>query len=382
MQKIGFDIKNLWLYGKGIGTFTTNLLLDLNKSSIDINKYEIQLYSPDFNMLGLEYLNHNINGFRKVLTKAPNKLSQLSKLKYDQQTLLACLNINKPEILFSPYFDVPYLWNKPMITTIHDLSILDLKSQYSYLFYQYNSLLLKKCIKQSKFIVTVSDYSKYRIIERFGLKDENVKVIYNKVKPLFNQYDPNTIPSDFAKSTLIRLNLPLEYILYTGGFEMRKNIPLLIHGYLSAAKQTKLPPLVITGIKKDKMISYFMNFFSNHKNIIILDFLEDIELLHIYTGATLIVNTSSYEGFGIPVLEAITLCKPILCSDIPVYKEIGNSLVYYFKNNDVNDFSNQLTCFFKGKFLKHLDNDLKRRADFYNKKNYSELFFNMIDFAL
>jgi len=98
---------------------------------------------------------------------------------------------------------------------------------------------------------------------------------------------------------------------------------------------------------------------------------------YIYKMADLIINTSTYEGFGLPLLEALSLQKTMLCSDIPVYREIGKDAVLYFRNNSIDDLTDKLQGYFTGKYNDIPVNEMKSRADFFNQKNYGIVFLEM-----
>jgi glycosyltransferase involved in cell wall biosynthesis len=377
-MKVAIDLKNLWLYGKGIGTFTLNLLHDLAVGEMPPS-IQLQLHSPSFENKELDFVKNNPR-FQQVITGTFDKKSRLAKLNYDQRVLLKSLAHRQSDVLFSPYFDVPFLWNKPMITTIHDLSILERKQAYGKAFYLYYKTLLQKAVKSSQVIVTVSNYSKDKIIETFGIGDDRVKIIHNKIHPSFLN-SRNQAQGQTAKIKA-RYNLPDEFILYTGGLEARKNIDLLINGIASARrKYSAIPPLVITGVSPGGISSAYKDLMKKDA-IILLGYLPYDDIVSLYSLATLIVNTSSYEGFGIPVLEALTLQKPLLCSDIPVYKEIGKGYVHYFKNNDRESFEEQLLLFFSGKFASFQHSGMAGQAAYFNSKNYSETFFQLINQCL
>lgn len=374
-MKVAIDLKNLWLYGKGIGTFTVNLLNDLaaGEAHPDI---QLQLHSPSFENEELNFVKNNPR-LQRIVTGAFNKKSKLAKLNYDQRVLLRSLSHHQSDVLFSPYFDVPFLWKKPMITTIHDLSILERKEAYGKAFYLYYKILLQKAVKQSQVIVTVSNYSKEKIIETFGIPEDRVKIIYNKIHHSF--FNNHIKGEESAAKVKVQYNLPDEFILYTGGLEARKNIDLLINGIDNARrKYSSIPPLVVTGVSPNAVSSAYKELLKKEA-IILLDYLPYYHIISLYKLATLIVNTSTYEGFGIPVLEGLTLQKPMLCSDIPVYKEIGKDYVHYFKNNDSASFEQQLILFFRGKLSGINQSGMADQAAYFNNKNYSEDFFKMIN---
>ncbi|HEV7332023.1 MAG TPA: glycosyltransferase family 1 protein [Flavisolibacter sp.] len=378
-MKVAFDIKNLWLYGKGIGAFTLNLLQDIATNPPAFDGY-VQLYSPSFEPASLNFVQSQPL-FQKVTTRLIDKKSRLDKVRYDQVSFLSSLQKQKPDLLFSPYFDIPLFWNKPTITTIHDLSIYEGKGSYGKGFYTYYNLLIKKAVRQSSFIITVSAHSKRKLMETFHIPDEKIKIIYNKVQPSFLV---KSAEADKEKLSRVKATyqLPDEFILYTGGLEKRKNIGLLVQGITNAKKKcAAIPKLVITGVGKDNIPPAFRNWLQQ-ENVILLDYLPYESLAGVYKLASLIVNTSGDEGFGIPVLEALTMQKPILCSDIPVYQEVGQEYAFYFRNNDSSSFEQQLIQYFQGKLKLPNPEAMKIRADFFNQKNYSHTFFQLVTHSL
>lgn len=374
---VGIDLKNIWLYGKGIGAFTLNLLHDLAGSDLH-QEITIQLYAPSFEIPELKFLNQH-KRFSLITTYPFDKKSRLQKVYYDQFGLLRYLRKHKPDLFYSPYFDIPFGWQQKLITTVHDLSILEQKENYGRAFHRYYSVLLHKSIRQSTHIITVSDNSAAKLKEVFRLPDEKIRIIYNKAPKQFLNCD-NSLPD--TNELRKKHALPKAFLLYTGGIEARKNIGLLLDGVVAARKKNpEIPPLVVTGITAEKRLGEFRELFHN-KGLIVLDYLPYEEIVALYRMASLIVNTSSYEGFGMPVLEALTVQAPILCTDIPVYREIGKEYAHYFRNNDQADFEQQLCDFFSGKLPALQPQKMQEQADFFNQKNYASLFFNMINHAL
>ncbi|WP_290795059.1 glycosyltransferase family 4 protein [Flavihumibacter sp. UBA7668] len=367
-MKIAVDLKNSWLYGKGISGFTMNLLQDLAK--ISPLGHTVDLFSPAFDTSELKNI-QKIPAFTARPTRLINRESRIHKIWYDQAILLQYLNTSKPDLFFSPYFDLPYLYIGKTISTIHDLAVLDLSNQYGKLFSAYYSILLNKCVRESAYILTVSDYSRNRLIDKFNIPGNRIHVFYNKVHPAF-------------KESSIEISLPAlpgEFLLYTGGLDKRKNISLLIQGYQAAKREfSSIPPLVITGISKENIEKHWSGILQL-ENVIPLEYLSFPEIVALYRKATLLVNTSGYEGFGMPVLESLTVGKPIICSDIDVFREIGQDLVYYFKSHSVESFTAAIVAYFKGQLTSVDPGAMMRRADEFNEQTYGQRFLDLIQSA-
>lgn len=377
-MKVAFDLKNCFLYGRGITNFMINFLNDYKNVFYGLN--ESFILSPDFDFINSTN-KHVFDSFIKLPTPFINKYSKVSKLFYDQYYFKNTVERLKPDLLFSPYFDIPYFYNGSIITSIHDLSILLLKSSYSYFFYKYYETLLRKSVKQSSKILTVSEFSKNDILNHFPtLHDEDIIVIYNKSSNSIINYSKNQISYTQKYIDKYELyNLPKNFILYTGGFEKRKNISLLINGYLKALQNnSSVPPMVFTGVN-EKSISDFGLLNYNNKYLIFLDYVPDEILPLLYKNADLVVNTSQYEGFGIPILDALTMKRPILCSNLPVYNEIASDLPIYFKNNDIQDFTDKLSLFYSGKIPYPELDKYYLRSVFFNFKTYKEEIINLFN---
>lgn len=364
-MKLAIDLKNCWLYGKGIAGFTMNLLGDIAQE--DSTGIDIQLLSPGFDTPMLSPLS-KIPKFHLKSTQLINKESRFQKIVYDQVWLLNHLKKIKSDILFSPYFDLPFFYKGKSVTTIHDLAVMDLKNQYGRAFSTYYSTLLKKCIHQSSYILTVSDDSKMKLLQRFNIPEGKVKVFYNKVNPAFHRNENHVLLPD----------LPGDFILYTGGIERRKNISLLIEGFLYAkAKCKSIPNLVITGVRPEHLAGEWSKYL-NAEGVIRLSYLSTDQMVALYRKATILVNTSGYEGFGLPVLETLTVGKTLICSDIGAYREIGEDHVHYFKNGDQQQFTSLLIDFFQGKLDEPDTFKMKSRARFFNDQSYGRQFINLI----
>lgn len=378
-MKAAFDLKNLWLYGKGIGTFSLNLLHDVAASTAHPNVC-VQLYSPSFDSPSLDFVKANPR-FQKIPTGPIQKKSRVDKVKYDQWTLPNSLRRHKPDVLFSPYFDIPLLWNKPAVTTVHDLSIFEGKEGYGAGFYLYYKMLLQKALRQSSFIVTVSHFSKKKIVETFSVPEEKIKIIYNKVPLAFLQRS-GLISAEEKKRLKVAYNLPDEFILYTGGLEKRKNIGLLVQGWKTAKQRHRhIPDLLVTGIGPEAVTDEYRELLTDER-IRLLPYLPYGDLTGLYKMASLLVNASGYEGFGIPVLEALTVQQAVLCSGIPVYREVGERCAHYFESGNTESFAQQLGRFFKGELPAIDPTAMAERAAFFNGKNYAETFFQLITQSL
>ena len=208
---------------------------------------------------------------------------------------------------FRPFFvDLPF--RKPakkVVLTIHDLIPLIYTDHYPSgirggINFLINKFLIKKNVDE---IITISETSKKDICRFLGVNPKKVHVIYLAPRKIFKKLDNPSYP-----------NLPKKFALYTGDINYNKNIPWLI----DKANELNLP-LVIAGkqakeVEKMDLDHPELRHLKNidWSNIIRLGFVPDNDLVKIYNLATVYIQPSMYEGFGLPLLEAVACGTPVL----------------------------------------------------------------------
>ena len=219
---------------------------------------------------------------------------------------------------------------KNKIVTIHDLAFYKNPKWYSKSFVWLYRFLIPKILKSSIKILTVSHFSKNEILRTFHIGEQKVEVVYNGV------------PGSIQKEVINNEGLPKKYILTVGSINPRKNINRLIEAFIEAELSDFKLVIVgksnakiykATNLDKDKLKKY---------NIEYLDTVSDKLLSKLYKNASLFVYLPHYEGFGVPILEAMFFGCPTLISNIQVFKEIYKNGAFYVDQNDVEQISNSL----------------------------------------
>ena len=202
------------------------------------------------------------------------------------------------------------------IITLHDVAFIDHPEWFSKKFVWWYKFMIKKIISSPKKVITVSNFSRQRIEEVYPITKGNIKVI------------PNGSPTDLSS---IHSDIKQKYILTTGSLDPRKNLKTIIKAFTNA--QLTGWKLKIAGVENASFNSIEK---TNHPDIEWLGYVERSELLNLYSKASIYVSASLYEGFGIPVLEAMHAGCKIILSDISTYKELYPKNVYYFAPEDPN----------------------------------------------
>lgn len=282
--------------------------------------------------------------FIKHLNNVNYKIINLnSKLFLAQVILPAILYFNKCDVYLFLAFPSPFLFfNKNIINTVHDMTPWMYSETMSKKGLVYFKILIKNAMKVSRLILTVSNSSKKDISRYFS--NNNVEVIYNGVdKKLFK------ITSDIElKDKIIeKYNLPSsKYIFSLGTVEPRKNLKLLIDAFVELKKEGKLSEykLVLSGRLGWKYDELLKNVVENNleKEVIFTGFIDDKDLPNVYAYADFFVFPSLYEGFGIPLLEAMIAGIPVIASDSSSIPEVLGDSGILFKNNNLCSLKDKL----------------------------------------
>ncbi len=226
----------------------------------------------------------------------------------------------------------------PAVSTIHDLYPLICHDKSSVLQSFFFKHLIKWTAENSAFFIcnssfTASELHKYLNID-YG------KIAVTHLAPAVAGDNNTGIPPEGRKG-----------IICIGAIEPRKNQLMLLNAYRQALKtRPEMPPLTFIGpdrgdgIKLDSLIEEW----DLAGKVCHLNFMPSEQIEDFYREAALFVFPSRYEGFGIPLLEALRYNLPVLCSDIPVFHEIGDDYPVFLNPDDVDDWSKALIDFFFG----------------------------------
>ena len=203
-------------------------------------------------------------------------------------------------------------------------------------------------VKVSERIITISEFSKNRILHWLGKAEGKVEVLYLGVPEHMYQYTPET-----DRMMKRQLQLPEEYILCLSTLEPKKNMELLVEAFVELLREGKCScSLVLAGRKGWKMDNFLLNIPETYREkIIVTGYVKDEALPYLYHHAKVFVFPSFYEGFGLPPLEAMASGCPVICSDIDVLKEILGDMPVYFRNNDKDDLKKVLKKFLDGHYI-------------------------------
>ncbi len=264
------------------------------------------------------------------------------KFLWSQIFLPLALQRKKLDVFFSPAHYLPRYINVPSVVTIHDLSFYRYPEDFRKidLFKLINGT--NYSIKKATRVIAVSQATKNDILKIYRLSEEKVKVIYN----------------GFEKSKLkwgkTLRKVPKNYFLYVGTLQPRKNILTLIHAFNEIQKKYENFELIIAGKKGwmyDSLFQEVLNLGLSRK-VFFTDYVTDKQLIFLYRHAFAFIMPSLYEGFGIPILEAMSYGCSVVSSYASSLPEVGGDACLYFNPLDTKDLVKKMEQLINDKTLR------------------------------
>ncbi|MEF3313265.1 glycosyltransferase family 1 protein [Paenibacillus sp. GYB004] len=250
------------------------------------------------------------------------------------------------------------------IVTIHDLAFMLFPETTNKHIYNHHMKWVPYSVEKCDHIIAISQQTKNDIVSLLNVPESKIDVI-----PLAGGNSFKPLDKSEYKIILNKYHLPDQYILFVGTLEPRKNLLGLLKAFLLLKKNSNcFGKLVIVGAQgwKYSAIYDWVQQHSLENDVIFLGFVDDEDLVHLYNGATVFVLPSIYEGFGIPLLEAMQCGTPVIGSDVSSIPEVIGDAGELVPPFDYEGWAEKLHLFLTNSSLrKHYSRlALKRSRDF------------------
>ena len=314
-MKLSIDCR--FLGKSGIGTFLENILNEL-------------------------LCNHPENQYVLIMNK-----KQLWNKKYPNVTIVRTSiksftlkelfsfpthEINNCDAFFSPYINIPGGIKVPVFSTVHDVIFLDIPNLVSRVGLIIRKWFINRAIRLSKYVFTVSEFSKSRIQYYFGFQ-KPIHIIYNSIPAHIRDYQISESPNKE------------DCYIYVGNIKPHKGLITLVKAFELAQKEGLTSRLLLVG-EADKFRTSEQELdelLHRIKNVEFTGWVDNDRLCQLIAKSKALVLPSMYEGFGIPPMEAMYLGTKAIVSDIPILKEIYSDFpVSFFKMGNELDLKNKL----------------------------------------
>jgi glycosyltransferase involved in cell wall biosynthesis len=298
----------------GIERYWKNLIESLVKQS---KRIEIILYS------NLKKASFEEKNFSFYIPPLKNGLYRLILGFYKAESEF------KPDLFHVSNFS-SLLKKAPVIVTVHDLGFklypkfFSLKSRLAF------NIFFKRTLSSSNAIICVSDSVKKELVKFYPETNNKTYVIYEAADGVFRYIPKRATVSLYLKR---KFDLKSPYFLVVGDIQERKNPFPIIDAFSILMEINPNLKLVFAGKNKmGKGIERKYSQLIESGNLKLLGYVSDEELVYLYNGAVSLIFNSIYEGFGLPIAEAMSCKTPVICSDIEVFREIASNAAIFAKN--------------------------------------------------
>ena len=249
----------------------------------------------------------------------------------------------KPDVFLSTDGYLSLKTEVPSIAVIHDLAFLHYPEGIDFLGRKYYEYFFPRFAKKAKRIVAVSNFTKQDIIKQYGIDENKIDVVYNAPAKGFQ-------PIDELKKTEIRNKFTggAEYFFTSSAIHPRKNIDTLLKAFDQFKQETKSSlKLVVTGRKawQTKNIEVAFNQMQFKNDVIFTGRVSDEDLYNLTAAAFCMVYVPLFEGFGLPIVEAMACAVPVITSNVSSMPEVAGNAAILVNPLAVDEVANAMIKF-------------------------------------
>lgn len=283
-----------------------------------------------------------LHGVDQVVTRLPLE-RPAARILWEQAALPVYLRQQGAEVVHGLVNVLPLAAPCPGVVTVHDLSFVRTPEKLPPLKRAYHTALCRASVARAAQIIAVSHQTAADLERFWGVPAARIRVIHNGVAPRFKPQPPAS-----SAAWRRRNKLPARYLLYLGTLEPRKNLERLLRGYArwieEDADAAADVALVLAGAKG----WYYDEIYGTvaalglAERVVFPGFVPAADLPAWYAGAAAFVYPSLFEGFGLPVLEAMACGVPVICSRVPSLLEVAGDAAVTVTPNDEAGFVDAL----------------------------------------
>jgi glycosyltransferase involved in cell wall biosynthesis len=334
-MNIAFDLVAVERLNDGIYTSTLALLRGLQRVPAE-HRYVLLTAQPE------RYASF-VDDARFQIVRAPIPIQQRDAILFEHQLFepLALRRL-RPQVVHSPGLASLLLWHGPRVLTVHDVAFLHLPEQMSRASLYYWKYLALPSARRVTRIVTVSNQSRQEIAQELGIPLGRIDTVYNSIDDQFRA----KIPTESIAQAQARYQLSAPYILFVGTIQARKNVGALIRAFEHLASEMPGVQLVLAGgisgnseaIVREAKQSPVAG------RIRLTGRVEYEDLPAIYAGARVLVLPSKFEGFGLPIIEAMACGTPVVANNASCLPEVAGGAAILADADDTPAFAAAIRC--------------------------------------
>lgn len=288
------------------------------------------------------------------------------------------LNSLKPDLFLSPDGFLSLGATCKQLPVIHDINFLHNPQDVKPLTRRYYNYYFPRFAKKATRIATVSEYSKRDIADSYKINPDKIDVVYNGINSDFNP-----VSDEIKKQTKQKFSKGCDYFLFVGSLHPRKNISRLIEAFGAFKKESNSDiKLLLAGPQYWGMSEIFKSIdaIDCKEDIIFTNRLSNEDLAHVMASAYALTFVPYFEGFGIPLVEAMQSEIPIITSNVTSLPEIAGDAALYANPFEVNDIKNAMLKLYSNPSLRSdLIEKGKQRKNLYSWDKSADLLWQSIE---
>ncbi len=363
-MKIAYDAKRAFHNFTGLGNYSRNLLDGLVKYAPD---HDYVLYTPSFDdKRAIEWAKK----YPQLHIRKPKGIfGKICPSAWRSLFLTKVLEKNKPDIFHGLSHELPPNIEKlgvKTVVTIHDLIFMRYPQYFTRIDCKIYEKKFRYACQVADVVLAICEQTKRDVVEFFDIPEEKVKVVYQSCSPIYYE----ALPTKELERVRRKYFLPFKYLLYVGSLIERKNLLNLLEAVALTLKVSDVP-LVIVGegaAYKKRLKAKADKLGISHK-IIFLPKVPTGDLPALYQASTLFIYPSFFEGFGIPLVEAMNSGTPVITSKGSCFPEVGGDAALYVDPQDPQSIADGIVSVLENPTLRE---EMIRKGKIYVQKFHQE----------
>lgn len=330
-MRIAFDATAIPANRAGAGIYIFNLVQALAKIDT-VNQYHVYAKPDHIAEFGIVQPNFHFVSMPHTST--------LRRLAWEQTVLPREIKRHHIDVLHSPHYTMPFQPGCKSIVTFCDMIFVLFPHMHNHVRRIFFQRMMRRSAERADMLIAISESTRGDVLRYKHLPPERVISIPLAASDAFRR-----MPASESQVACARYNLtPGRFILYVGVLEPRKNVPLLMEAYARIAAEYPDVPLVIAGKKGWMYEEIFrqVTLLGITERVRFLGYVPEDDLIGLYNAARVFVYPSRYEGFGLPVLEAMQCGVPVITCNVSSLPEVAGDAALLVEPDDVVGLADSL----------------------------------------